>query len=179
MALKKCEECGNEVSTKAKKCPNCGAKAPKRTSILTWSVLVIIIFVAYSSWQTKSNMLPKERKARKEMVAAKTTAKEQTEIKKEAAIRTQKNFEREIIYSAKKKVASSLKAPDSANFKDVFFNETNKGGAVACGQVNSKNSFGAYTGFQRFISNGKTVLLEEKIKNMGFTWAEVCLPDKE
>ena len=26
MALKKCKECGKEVSTKAKSCPNCGAQ---------------------------------------------------------------------------------------------------------------------------------------------------------
>lgn len=30
MALTTCEECGKEVSTKAKRCPNCGAKLPYR-----------------------------------------------------------------------------------------------------------------------------------------------------
>lgn len=52
--MMKCKECGEQVSTKAKTCPNCGAKAPKKTSILTWLVLVVIIFVGYSISQTPS-----------------------------------------------------------------------------------------------------------------------------
>lgn len=32
MALKKCRECGNEVSTKAESCPKCGAVLKKKTS---------------------------------------------------------------------------------------------------------------------------------------------------
>lgn len=48
MALTKCKECGAEVSTKANHCPKCGAKAPKRTSLVTWLVLVFIVFAAYS-----------------------------------------------------------------------------------------------------------------------------------
>jgi len=48
MALVKCKECGEEVSTKAKICPKCGAKAPKKTSAFTWLVLIFIIFIVYS-----------------------------------------------------------------------------------------------------------------------------------
>ena len=46
MALKKCRECGNEISTKAAACPNCGApgkKQKKPTSLLTWVVVVLIV----------------------------------------------------------------------------------------------------------------------------------------
>lgn len=43
MALVKCKECGEQVSTKAKVCPSCGGKAPKKTSIVTWLVLIVII----------------------------------------------------------------------------------------------------------------------------------------
>ncbi len=35
MALIKCRECGNDVSTKAEACPKCGAKRPRQTSLLT------------------------------------------------------------------------------------------------------------------------------------------------
>lgn len=54
MALVKCKECGEEVSTKAKTCPKCGAKAPKKTSLFTWFVLILIIFGVYSANQTPS-----------------------------------------------------------------------------------------------------------------------------
>lgn len=54
MALVKCKECGEDVSTKAKSCPKCGAKAPKKTSLFTWFVLVFIIFVVYAANQAPS-----------------------------------------------------------------------------------------------------------------------------
>lgn len=38
MALVKCTECGSQVSTEAKACPSCGARPPKRTSLVTWIV---------------------------------------------------------------------------------------------------------------------------------------------
>ncbi|MFA7667934.1 MAG: hypothetical protein WCX93_01160 [Burkholderiaceae bacterium] len=39
----KCKACGNVVSVKAKSCPQCGEPAPKRTSIVTKLLLIIII----------------------------------------------------------------------------------------------------------------------------------------
>jgi len=44
MALQKCRECGHDVSTSAKTCPNCGAPPVKKTSTLT-VVLLILVFV--------------------------------------------------------------------------------------------------------------------------------------
>jgi len=42
MALKKCRECGKEVSTQAKTCPSCGCGSPTRTGIgLGGSLLAI------------------------------------------------------------------------------------------------------------------------------------------
>lgn len=47
MALKKCRECGKEVSTKAAKCPNCGARIRKTP----WGWFgVIILMVIIFSW---------------------------------------------------------------------------------------------------------------------------------
>lgn len=54
MALVKCKECGEDVSTKAKTCQKCGAKAPKKTSLFTWFVLAFIILVVYAANQTPS-----------------------------------------------------------------------------------------------------------------------------
>lgn len=49
MGLAKCKECGGEVSTSAKNCPKCGAKPPKKTSLFTWMVLIVIVISVYSS----------------------------------------------------------------------------------------------------------------------------------
>lgn len=43
MALIKCKECGNEISTKAAACPKCGAVQPKRTSTFTWIIAIILV----------------------------------------------------------------------------------------------------------------------------------------
>lgn len=45
MALIKCSECGNKISTKAEKCPICGSPQKKKTSTFTW--VVLIGFVLY------------------------------------------------------------------------------------------------------------------------------------
>lgn len=52
MALVKCKECGTEVSSSAKACPKCGAKPPKKTSMFTWLVLVVVLVAVYSSFST-------------------------------------------------------------------------------------------------------------------------------
>ena len=54
MAMKKCKECGNEVSTKAKTCPQCGCSKPTTKAshrVLGCFILVIafIYLVNYSS----------------------------------------------------------------------------------------------------------------------------------
>lgn len=49
MALTKCKECGEKISTKADACPQCGAKRPKKTSAFTWFVLILIIFGVYAA----------------------------------------------------------------------------------------------------------------------------------
>ena len=46
MALKKCKECGKEVSSKAKNCPNCGAPIKKHISTGS-GCLIIILFVLF------------------------------------------------------------------------------------------------------------------------------------
>ncbi|ENX22472.1 hypothetical protein F892_01714 [Acinetobacter vivianii] len=49
MALINCKECGVQVSTQAKACPNCGAKVKKPTSIFTWIILVIVVFGIFAA----------------------------------------------------------------------------------------------------------------------------------
>ena len=47
MSLIKCKECGKQISNKAESCPSCGAKLPKKTSIVTWVLIssIAIYFV--------------------------------------------------------------------------------------------------------------------------------------
>lgn len=54
MAVVKCKECGNQVSTKAKACPACGAKPAKRVGVLGW--LFVLLVVLPIAWRVGSNM---------------------------------------------------------------------------------------------------------------------------
>lgn len=54
---------------------------------------------------------------------------------------------------AKNAVKENLKDPESATFRKLFLVKNQKGEAV-CGEVNAKNSYGGYVGFQPFVSSG-------------------------
>jgi len=47
---------------------------------------------------------------------------------------------------------------------------------MTCGEVNSKNSFGGYGGYQKFVSAGKAELtfLEEEVSDFNVVWNRKC-----
>jgi hypothetical protein len=45
MAIEKCKECGNEISTKAEACPKCGAVLKKKTGCLGYIGVALLIFI--------------------------------------------------------------------------------------------------------------------------------------
>jgi RNA polymerase subunit RPABC4/transcription elongation factor Spt4 len=47
MALLNCKECNAKVSTKAKRCPSCGAKVPKKIKFKWYESLIIMIVIAF------------------------------------------------------------------------------------------------------------------------------------
>jgi len=66
--------------------------------------------------------------------------------------------ERRAIKVGEDGVLNALKDPDSAKFKDVYVMPqigkdagTEDSDYTVCGHVNSKNSFGGYTGYTRFV----------------------------
>ncbi|WP_159975888.1 MULTISPECIES: hypothetical protein [unclassified Novosphingobium] len=61
---------------------------------------------------------------------------------------------------AKAVIAGKLKDPESAKFTDVkvLF-------GTVCGMVNGRNSFGAYSGAERFAGNGSSTRLRSEAEN--------------
>ncbi len=47
MSLVKCHECGNQISTEAKTCPQCGAKNKARAKTSKWLIVVAVIILLY------------------------------------------------------------------------------------------------------------------------------------
>ena len=76
------------------------------------------------------------------------------------------------------KVRMRLKDPDSAVFTGSKFYSGFKGAPIVCGYVNSKNSFGGFSGDQGFIASGDIITLEEDMVSSNefwMTWQKVCI----
>lgn len=73
------------------------------------------------------------------------------------------------------RVKAQLKDPSSAQFRSVRTYH-GSGTPVVCGEVNSKNGFGGYGGFQRFVAAGDVIALEEQMApgEMQAAWSKVC-----
>jgi hypothetical protein len=72
-----------------------------------------------------------------------------------------------------KYVREKVRDPGSAQFRNQFIG---KGGAP-CGEVNAKDAFGAYIGFQRYISVARELtLLAQDVAPADFeeSWRELC-----
>lgn len=69
------------------------------------------------------------------------------------------NGDEKTISAVQDVVRQSLKDPDSAKFQNVRLRDF-EGGKVVCGEVNGKNSYGAYAGFTPFVGGitGSTML---------------------
>lgn len=175
MALVKCKECGEKVSTKAKACPNCGAKPPKKTSFVTWGVLLIIGLAVYGGMQENASKTPEQRAAE----AQERQQREAEEARKEAAEEARRD-ERIREYSwmeaGKDAVRAKLKDPDSAEFRNVVFVRGEDDVPVTCGEVNAHNSFGGKSGFQHFLSAGspERTWLEEEVQDFASLWNRFC-----
>jgi hypothetical protein len=71
---------------------------------------------------------------------------------------------------AQERVKDVLKDPESARFRSEF---VGRDGAV-CGFVNSKNSYGGYSGFERYIVESDRVMLGGEPWKMDSHWQDVC-----
>ncbi|EKT4488947.1 MULTISPECIES: zinc-ribbon domain-containing protein [Shewanella] len=175
MALVKCKECGEQVSTKAKSCPKCGAKPPKKTSFLTWAVLAFIVITVYGAYQQESNMTPEQKAARAEKREVEKAEEAKRDAEKKAA-QDEKYKEYAWIEKGKDAVLARLKDPKSAEFKDVYFFRGADNVPMTCGQVNSKNSFGGFVGFQHFVSGGSPdmTFLQNEVDDFASVWNKFC-----
>ncbi|MDR5857932.1 hypothetical protein FZZ93_02515 [Halomonas eurihalina] len=77
---------------------------------------------------------------------------------------------------AKEAVSERLRDPDSAKFRNLEVVGPS-GSAAVCGEVNGKNGFGAYAGYEHFISeyDGGLVRLESQWgESFESEWDETC-----
>jgi len=161
MALVKCKECGSEISTKAHACPRCGAKIVRTSGC---AKLLAVIFGFFVLLLIIGGTLPHSSPSTSPTTptAATTPGGLSPADRETIRIEDEQRGGAETIVAAEEAVRRRLKDPDSAQFRDVQYGDSKKTGPAAYGFVNSKNAFGGYPGFQRFVSNGSTTLLEEE-----------------
>ncbi|WOC01223.1 MULTISPECIES: hypothetical protein [unclassified Providencia] len=71
---------------------------------------------------------------------------------------------------AENRLKENLKDPSSAEFRD---SRMGSGGSV-CGQVNSKNGFGAYTGYKKYIQIGPATMVDDGSDDFNKQWESYC-----
>ena len=77
--------------------------------------------------------------------------------------------------STKLRVSDVLKDPESARFRKLRLVDY-KGGLLACGEVNAKNSYGGYVGFSQFMAgNNYVILLGESNARAGLSGVDMSL----
>ncbi|MGV7211415.1 hypothetical protein ACLB1G_26555 [Oxalobacteraceae bacterium A2-2] len=72
-----------------------------------------------------------------------------------------------------KYVKEKILDPSAARFRNQFIGKT----GAPCGEVNAKDAFGAYIGFQRYISVARDLtLMAHEVDPAEFeaTWAQLC-----
>ena len=74
------------------------------------------------------------------------------------------------------RIKAMLSYPASAQFRGMFVSRA-LGRPAVCGEVNSKNAFGGYVGFVRFVSGGDQQAIEGqnmREAEMDQLWPRVC-----
>jgi hypothetical protein len=145
MALATCRDCGRKVSTEAASCPQCGrvflktqpdaAPAPAPAGRGKWILLAAAIvgfsMVAYSgSHPSASDNAPPDPAV----------------------------LDGELQYGGEQAVKARLRDPESAQFRNEVVVHKAKTTAL-CGEVNARNGFGGFTGYEPFIANGSDMVV--------------------
>jgi RNA polymerase subunit RPABC4/transcription elongation factor Spt4 len=139
MALKPCKECGKEISTEAKVCPNCGKKDPTSQPVPKWlwiALGVLVLIVAVNLGGPKSTPEPPKTAAE----LAREDSANAANLKQQK-INDQLFVARTICQTAAMQL---LKAPATAEFADdAYEKDLGKGRSHIQLQVDAENSFGA------------------------------------
>lgn len=160
MAINPCKECGGPVSDKAESCPMCGAKQPKKTSVITWIVLGLIIFTVLIG-----------------VFGGSDTGTSNTNTS--SSTKKEENKAGVLLFYAQQQIKQNTKDPDAVQFRGEQIHEKTDDGAVACGEYNAKNSFGAYVGFKKFVAIEKdeSIFMENGSNSKIFAkkWNKHCV----
>lgn len=172
MSLKACKECGGKVSSKATQCPHCGAKVLhwSQSRIGCGSVLLLVVLGVILIGVITSN------EGGAGSGSSNTAAPESGKL----STTSDKVVGEQVL--AKRKLDAKLRDPDSAEYRRVHAYQDHLKGkefVAFCGEINVKNGFGGYTGYQRFVATMVLSVLSSEMatnKDMDQVWNRLCRP---
>ena len=197
MALIACHECGNQVSTTAQACPQCGgeikaqrvsphprAPVPSHRNVSIPLIIGIILMPYVFAWLLLRDGYSKQSRITGlgwlallvVMIGISQgnlnkggNANQLTSSKVDMdPSRADKDM---AAARARNLVPSALKDPSSAEFGNVW----GVSATVACGHVNAENSFGALAGQARFIFEDGRVSFESEQGGFARHWNAICV----
>lgn len=125
-----------------------------------------------SSCESYMNSPEYQEKAQKRAMA-----RAEQKIKEEKDAKSDSGLENRIHGTWKSAIKDVLIDPNSADFKNVYFVLTVNRTPFACGEVNSKNRIGGYTGYKRFITAGlkEYTFIDGEKDGFNEYWKQVCV----
>ena len=152
MATLKCSKCSAFYPDNDSACPSClhprGALSPLAKNLLKFGALFLVAFGIFF-WAFGGSKSDGESN-----VLSDTT----------------------VVAGAISLVKANLKDPGSANFGEIVRRKVGDEQNVACGTVNSKNSFGGYVGIKRFIYTHErsSVQFDSGSPDFSTAWQSLC-----
>lgn len=174
-----CKDCGAQISKNANSCPQCGAKN-KKTSIITWLVLIFIgvPFLWSILNGASSDKAPRIDQHVSENVDIKETSPYETLDKFYASESDFDSYIGSRITVVEMLVRKQMKDPDSTKFRNWHYVKAETDlPATVCGEVSAKNSFNGYTGFKKFLFKTDTTEfgIEGSTKNFSDEYNKLCV----
>lgn len=182
--MKRSPQCAEKIQERAKVCRFCGGQQPEVQGGTGTLLLVIggvfllaAIGTSISGGDGGKSATPAPPSAATSAAQSPSTAAS-TPSKGENSTYADVGRQYAWIERGKDQIKTRLKDPDSASFREVHF-YSGGGVPVTCGEVNSKNSFGGYTGFERFIAAGSQLAVVESDmtspSELAEVWEKFCV----
>lgn len=165
MALFKCVECGNEVSTTAKTCPKCGAKvtAPKKPASKLWLALGAVVIGGM--------VIGAMRPTGADGSASPGPAKSPEQLAKDKAASAKRDEQLQAAAAGAAALKGAMKDPTAFELTSLVV----KPNGVGCYEYRAKNSFGAIMpGSAVLAPNGKLLVQEKNGNTFATAWNKDC-----